>query len=189
MTSEGPSHPKRAAAPKAAHPESATPGDEASRCKEAALRRLEARARSAEELRSHLVSKGFSADAIEATLRDLTRVGLVSDDALASAVARATVAERPAGRALVDHRVRAREVTEDAADRAVRGVTEGRSESDDALTLARAEAPKALRSANGDAHAAARRLTSLLARRGFEEHDATEATLRALRELGADPSE
>lgn len=165
-----------------------TPEDETARCKEAALKRLAPRARSAEELRAHLASKGFSAGAIDTALADLTRAGLVSDEALARDVAEETVRERPAGRALLDHRVRAREVSEPAADAAIEGAMRGRSESADALALARAEAPRALRAAGGDARAGARRLISLLARRGFEEHDAQEASLRALRELGADPS-
>ncbi len=165
-----------------------SPADELTRCKEAALKRLAPRARSVEEVRSHLASKGFSVGAIETAIADLARAGLLCDDDLARRVADDTLRERPAGRALVDHRVRAREVAEPAAERAVEGALRGRSEGADALALARAQAPTILRAARADPHAAMRRLGSLLARRGFEEHDAEEAALTALRELGADPA-
>lgn len=165
------------------------PMDETTRAKEAALAALRRRGLSVAEMRERLVSKGFSVGAIDATLADLSRVGLLGDAALADDLVRSTLERAPAGRALLEHKTEARAVEEQAAAGAIDRAMVRRDEAADALTLARAEAPRIARAVKNDPGAALRRLLSLLLRRGFEEHDAREAASAALREIGLTPDD
>jgi len=74
-----------------------TSGDERTKVREAALRLLAVRARSAGELSDHLRRKGFREESTAAVIASLSEVGLVDDEAFAIAWVDEKVRLRPTG--------------------------------------------------------------------------------------------
>lgn len=133
------------------------------RARELSLRLLTVRARTAAELTDRLRRQGVAEEDIAETLAALVRSGLVND----AAFARAWVAERTRTRCLartaLTRELRRRGVAGELASAAV-------AELDEEAELARARAfavARAPRLAGLPAPTAARRLTGLLARRGY----------------------
>jgi regulatory protein len=133
--------------------------------KSAALRLLGARARSVKELRDRLLEKEFAEETIAPVMEQLTRAGLVDDDAFARMFIRHTLKLRPAGRIVLRRKLLLRGVDAGTADRALD------DELPDPHASAVAVARQLLRRARGTSApgdpAVRRRLAAGLARRGF----------------------
>ena len=142
---------------------------------EAALRFLEARQRSAVEVRRRLLLRGYRADLVDSTLDRLVELGILDDAAFAQAWVESRDRARPRGeralraelrrkgidRQVVDDVLESREAAEpDADSAAARRVLERH-----ANTLARVVDPRARR----------QRAYALLARSGFDSDTAVEA--------------
>ena len=135
---------------------------------EAALRFLEARQRSAEEVRRRLLLRGYRPDLVEGSIERLTELGMIDDAAFARAWVESRDRARPRGeralrqelarkgidRALRDEALAEREVDRpDADEDAARRLLERH-----ASALARVSDPRARR----------QRAYALLARNGFD---------------------
>jgi regulatory protein len=135
---------------------------------EAALRFLEARQRSAEEVRRRLLLHGYRADLVEGCLQRLTELGMIDDAAFARAWVESRDRARPRG-----ERALRQELARKGIDRAVR---------DDALAERDVERPDADEDAArrllerhagalgrvADPRARRQRAYALLARNGFD---------------------
>jgi regulatory protein len=149
--------------------------------KDRALRLLEVRARSREELRRRLSQAGYEADEIELALMDLQAVGLVDDERFAREVASYEMGRRAVGRRAVLASLRRRGVDADVAERVVEE-TAPPDEEERAVDLARDR----LGRMNGLADDVAyRRLVGFLQRRGYDGHTAHAACRRVLAERQA----
>lgn len=141
--------------------------------RDAGLRLLRVKARSRAEMINRLKAKGFDARIAERAAARLEGVGLIDDQALAADLTQRE-AQRGSSRRLVEAKLQAR------------GVDAQPGPMDDEAT-ALSEARAKLASSRGlDCAAAARRVLAHLARRGFDEDAAREATERAMRDLGLD---
>lgn len=128
-----------------------------------ALNLLETRARSSEELRRAMARKLVPEEIIEELLGRLEAVGLVDDEAFATALVntRTKVARR--GARHIRQELRSKGVPDDVAAEALAAV-----DPEDELEAARTFATKKMRSMQGlDTVVAKRRLYGALARRGF----------------------
>jgi regulatory protein len=130
--------------------------------REAALRLLTVRERSAVELRSRLRQKGFDPEVILAVLERLQESDLQDDGRFAAQFAGAALARGMAGRR-IQAELRARGVSKDlAAEASV-------EDPDEELARARELAGRrASRMENLPTEAVLRRITGLLARKGFD---------------------
>lgn len=143
---------------------------------EAALRFLEARQRSADEVRRRLLTHGYRADLVEGCIGRLTDLGIVDDAAFAKAWVESRDRARPRGeralrlelrrkgidRAVVDETLDEREADRPAADEdAARRLLERH-----AAALARVPDPRARR----------QRAYALLARNGFDPETCSQLT-------------
>ena len=140
-----------------------------------ALRLLSVRARSRRELEGRLRRAGFEADDVHEELDRLQEVGLLDDEAFASAVANHHLTVRGSGR-----RVAERELFVKGIDRAVieRTLAEiGGDEAERAALLAR---ERAGRLAGLPVETAYARLVAFLGRRGYAADVAHPAARRAL---------
>ena len=151
---------------------------------EACLRFLEARARSAAEVRRRLLLHGYRADLVEGAIERLTELGMIDDAAFASAWVESRDRARPRGeralrqelrvkgidRAVIDDVIEAREGA--AADRDPEGDVDGDT-GDDPMSADDAAAHRLLtRHARAlervvDPRARRQRAYALLARNGF----------------------
>lgn len=130
-----------------------------------------------------LKRKGYDEPVCERVADDLQRIGLLDEQAYAESVARSIVRARPAGRRLIEAKLRQRGVAPETIERAASEVLEPRDQRADALALARkrlASMPDSL-----DERAKSRRLYALLARRGFPPEVCSECVREAL--ASADP--
>lgn len=141
-------------------------GDRRWQAREAALRLLAVRPRSAAELARRLRMKGFAAEEVEPVLARLADLGMLDDAQFAGMVARDRVRLRPQGRRRMLGELRAKGVDEATARAAVEGALA--TEETDETALARRAAAK-FRTRPGEEPAKARRrLHGYLARRGFD---------------------
>jgi regulatory protein len=142
---------------------------------EAALRFLEARQRSAEEVRRRLLLHGYRADLVDGTLTRLMELGIVDDAAFAQAwvesrdrahprgqrALRAELRKKGIDRQVVDEVIEVRETAQPDVDAAAAARILERH----ASALARVPDPRARR----------QRAYALLARNGFDSEIAVEA--------------
>ena len=139
------------------------PEEQRARAHEAALRLLGVRERSTAEIKQRLRQKGYDPFVVEQVVSRLTEVGLLDDQRFAERFA----SEATAGRAFASRRVRT-ELLKKGIDRDLAAVAATRDpdeEEDQARALARARAGR-MQSLSPDARA--RRIMSLLARRGYD---------------------
>ena len=157
------------------------------RARRFALNSLSKRMASTSEMARKLARRGHEPPTIERTIEDLTQAGLLNDGELGASVARSMMARKPAGRRLIEAKLRQRGLDADTARAATDSATEGRDPLQDAIALARSKA----RSLRGvDRATAQRRLLGALARRGFEGDVCWEAIGRVLgRDWDAGPGE
>ena len=150
--------------------------DPISPIREYALGLLGRRAYSCGDLTQRLVSKGHDPNLVDLAIRRLVDCGLLDDEALARAMAEATVAKKPASAALIEQKLHARRIPRDIAERVVAEVLDGVDPVEAAARLARAmlgaHRPKA-----GAANR--QRIGAALARRGFDADIISEALERA----------
>lgn len=139
--------------------------DVAWRCKEAALRLLTHRPRSAAELRRRLLVRQYPPETVDACLADLERARLIDDNRFAETLARERLRSKPVGKLRLRTELRAKGVDESVARRAIEEAFE--AEPGDESDLARRAAGKFRRRAGAEAAAERRRLYGFLARRGF----------------------
>lgn len=154
--------------------------DRAWQAREAALRLLAVRPRSAAELARRLRMKGFAPAETEPVLARLAELGMLDDAAFAGMLARDRVRLRPQGRRRMLGELRAKGVDEETARAAVDGVLD--AEETDEAALARRAAAKFRPRPGEDAARARRRLHGYLARRGFDGDAIREAVGEALGE-------
>lgn len=130
--------------------------------REVALRQLDSRPRSRMELRAVVVSRGFSEDLADEVLDRLEAVGLVDDAAYAQALVRERFRTGKVGRAVVEE-LRRRGLSADVIEAATAQV-----DRDDEESRARELVEGRLATMDGvDRERAWRRLTSMLARKGY----------------------
>ena len=140
------------------------------------LHALSGKSHSVAEMREKLGARELPEEAIESELAELTRVGLLDDDALASdLVERYGTRDRLARRA-VEQKLRARKLPQGVIEHAL-----AQLESDAAGGLAAEAARGRLRKMGSLAPAVAkRRLYSYLQRKGFSSGDISEAIAQVL---------
>lgn len=150
------------------------------RARGSALSLLAARPYSRADIAGRLTRKGFEADTIERVLDALERVDLLNDRALAGAMVRSELSRKPAGRRLLETKLRQKGVPAEVAADEIRAGLADRDAAADCEALLRRRA----RSFSDDIEPAAamRRLLGLAARRGFESDVAREAARSVMRD-------
>ena len=151
--------------------------DEAHQAHEAALRYLDYRPRSVDEIRRHLKSKDVEPDVIDEIVERLMGVGLLDDRAFARYWLENRSDFRPRGERALRMELRQKGVPDDIIAEVL---GEGHSEDDSAYRAAMAQARK-IRA--DDPREFRRKLEAHLARRGFSYDTAREAAARAWSEL------
>lgn len=145
----------------------------------AATQALARRPQSETELRSRLERRGVEGGAIDETLLVLKKEGLVDDAHVAREVVRSTLSRGGAGAPLLETRLAAKGIDAETAQAVLEDTPELPTAMDAACRYARtlSEAlPLPTR---------ARRVFAYLARRGFDEHESTEAVQRVLGPIGS----
>ncbi|WP_245650665.1 recombination regulator RecX [Nocardia harenae] len=139
-------------------------GGTVEQAKEACLRLLAVRARSRAELAQRLSAKGFDAEVTAAAVERLVEVGLVDDAAFAEQWVRSRHTFSGKGRAALAQELRRKGVAPETAAAALDGIS-GDDERERAAELVR----RKVRSlpASVDRDTALRRLSGMLARRGY----------------------
>jgi regulatory protein len=134
--------------------------------REAALRLLAVRPRSAAELARRLRMKGYGPEIGEEVIGRLRELGMIDDAAFAGTLVRDRVRLRPQGARRLASELRQKGVDEETARAAIRETMEG--ESTDERELARRAAEKWRARPGEEPARARRRLHGYLARRGFD---------------------
>lgn len=134
--------------------------------REAALRLLAVRPRSAAELARRLRMKGYEPEVGEEVIARLRDLGMIDDAAFAGTLVRDRVRLKPQGARRLANELRARGVDHETAREAIRETMEG--EQTDERELARRAAEKWRPRAGEEPARARRRLHGYLARRGFD---------------------
>lgn len=147
--------------------------DERYRCKEAALMLHNYRMRSRHEMETKLTAKGFSPEAVAATLALLDEYGMLNDAAFARAVVDQQLLRRPVGRRRLAEELRRHGVPKEQIEETVRGSVSD----EDELRNATAAAEKKARTLRGDdPRKRERSLAAFLASRGFSWETITKVT-------------
>jgi regulatory protein len=155
--------------------------DHAWQAREAALRLLSYRSRSAAELRRRLLRQDFEPEITDACLAELRERGLLNDADFAAAWVRDRLRFRPRGRKGLLAELRAKGVDAATAGAAIDEVLE--SDPDAEATLARAAAAKWRPRPGEEPVRARRRIEHFLARRGFAADVVREAAAARLAEV------
>jgi len=140
--------------------------DHAWQAREAALRLLAVRPRSAAELARRLQMKGYGPEVAEEVIGRLRELGMIDDAAFAGMLARDRVRLRPQGSRRLANELRQKGVDEETARAAIRETLA--SEETDDRELARRAAARWRPRAGEEPERARRRLHGFLARRGFD---------------------
>ena len=159
--------------------------DQAWQAREAALRLLAVRPRSAAELARRLRMKGYGPEVAEEVIGRLRELGMMDDAAFAGMLVRDRVRLRPQGTRRLANELRQKGVDEETARAAIRETMEG-EETDD-RDLARRAAEKWRPRAGEEPERARRRLHGFLARRGFDGETIREVIDETLPRDGFDP--
>jgi regulatory protein len=142
-----------------------------------AVRMLESRSRSRQEIESRLQERAYSSEVIEAVIAQLTRAGLVDDTAFAKEwVGTRSKAREPVGRIRLKHELKLKGIAQDLADNAIGDVDEAEE-----LAQAIRAAQRHARPYAGYAGwmAERQRLAGYLQRRGYN-WDITHAVLKTV---------
>jgi regulatory protein len=141
--------------------------------REAALRLLAVRPRSAAELARRLRMKGYGPEIGEEVIGRLREMGMVDDAAFAGMLARDRVRLRPQGSRRLASELRQKGVDDETARAAIHETMEG--EATNERELARRAAEKWRPRPDEEPERARRRLHGFLARRGFDDETIREA--------------
>jgi regulatory protein len=142
-----------------------------------ALNLLSFRDRSSRELEQRLLRAGYEPDEVVAALEGLQRVGLVDDERFARAVVEQQAGRRLSGRRAVAAALFAKGVDRATAEAALQELDEPGAERERADELARSRARRMM---GLPPEIAFRRLSGLLARRGYPPAVCREAARSAL---------
>lgn len=145
-----------------------------------ALKQLESRQRTEEELRRALARRNTPPDVIDELMVRFRDVGLIDDRAFASALASTRVGVQRRGAARIRQELQDKGVARDIVEEAIQGIHPD-DEMDAAVALAH---KRASTMRNLEAHVARRRLYGALARRGFSPEVVRRAVESALDEEG-----
>jgi regulatory protein len=140
-----------------------------------AYRLLAFRARTVEEIRSHLSRAEFSTTVVDEVVADLTRQGLLNDAEFADEWVRSRMRSRPRGKNLIRHELCARGVPRDVAEEAAATVDDEASAR--AIAVHRASSMRGL-----DRETFIRRLMRYLLTRGYTHATAQRAVNSVLSE-------
>jgi len=153
--------------------------DETHQAHEAALRYLDYRPRSVDEIRRHLKGKSVEPDVIDEIVERLAQAGLLDDRAFARYWLENRNDFRPRGERALRMELRQKGVPDDIIDEVLaEGLSEDKAAYQAALTQAR-------KIRTTDPREFRRKLEAHLVRRGFSYDSAREATARAWNELNA----
>ena len=150
-------------------------GESVRSAREDALRLLEYRQRSVNELARRLAAKGHSQDVIEEVIAGLRRVDLLDDAAFSKQWVRSRLAQRPTGRRGLNWELRRKGIPNDLIDEALQEISD-----EDELEAALKAIHGKLKTATSDPSGEKRRLVSLLRRRGFGWETVSTALAQAL---------
>lgn len=142
------------------------------------LRRCASRLRSQREAVQMFLRKGVDEATAEALTKEFARLGIVDDAAAAEAVIHGVLRQGPAGKRLLEQKLRQRGVDRDAASHALSVAMEDRDIEADAQALASKRAAKMPHTL--DSAAQVRRIAGFLMRRGFDSQIAWEAARRSI---------
>ncbi len=156
--------------------------DEARKFAKASLAR---RACSRSALIGKLRGRAVDETIAERVCDEMERIGLLDDPSYADSLARDRVSRGPVGRRLLEQKLRAKGLDRQEIAGAVERALEGSDPLEDALRLASARAARFGSELAREARI--RRLTGLLARRGFEPDIVHQAVRRVLDAPGEDP--
>ncbi len=150
--------------------------DPISPIREYALGLLDRRAYSCGDLTHRLVSKGHDRALVYLVIGRLVDCGLLDDEALARAMAEATVRKKPASAALIEQKLHAHRIPPDIAARVVAEILDGGDPVEAATQLAR----DLLAARRGNTRRAnLQRIGAVLSRRSFDADIISEALERA----------
>jgi len=166
------------------------------KAREAALHQLSYRPRSRSELARHLLKKGVAHADVDPVLDGLETLGLLDDEAFATALARDRIRHRPRGTRRIIQELRQKGVSQDRAERAVTAALE--EEETDELSLAAIAGERWARTQglavlrvlvnpqfSEERQKTRRKLYANLARRGFGGPSLSEGMDAAMREARA----
>lgn len=159
--------------------------DQKARGREIALRALATRARSSAELRRRLLQRGIGTAACDQVIAALRGAGLLDDEAFARSMVSRERSRKPAGARLLEHTLRGAGVDRAVSKRVVGEALEGVDPLEDALELVRYHLRRTDPGAwtrPGETQRIVRRLSALLARRGFDFETSARAIDLARRE-------
>ena len=158
---------------------------ELNKARKAALGLLSRRAYSSRQIIQRLTRRGHAKAIARRVIEQLLADGWLDDEAYAESLAGEIIAAKPAGQRLIVHKLIARGIDAELANRAAEGVLADR----DLLTDAEALARKRLNALRGVPRATAlRRIAGLLSRRGFDR-DTIMAVLSRLEVAEEDDAE
>lgn len=149
-----------------------------------ALSSIRRRAQSKGQIIDKLTQRGTPRPIALRVAEELADIGAIDDAAFASAAAHAMVTRRPAGKRLIEMKLRSKRLEGTVARHAAQDAVRGRDALTDALEVARKHArafPEKL-----DAAARQRRLLGALARRGFDSDICFQAVRRTLGKAGGE---
>lgn len=132
----------------------------------AGIRILTKRAKSGKELGRKLKQYGYEPDAIEWTIHRLTELQVLDDENYARMVVRSQLARKPAGRRLLEGKLREKGIETNLISLVLDEALEDRDTLEDARKLAQAAARSI--SDRHEPDVRKRRITGRLARRGFD---------------------
>lgn len=161
--------------------------DQRLRAREAALRLLRVRPRSAQELRTRLLARGFDPGICEETIDRLRNTGLIDDEAFARHLTEQMLRRGGGGRRLLESRLARAGIDPEIRGRILEEMLRDHDPVEDALGLLRTRFGRIVEGAWHEETARRRmigRARGLLARRGFDTQTSIEALERFLAELG-----
>ncbi len=149
---------------------------ELKKCRFYALKVIDFRPRSMEEVRTKLEAKGYPADIIEKVTEEFVKKGLIDDYKFAKLWVGSRMASRPKA-----SRVLKKELEEKGIDGQVisKIIDEARANQDDYVVVKQLAEERAVHLKDVDRTAAKRRLFGFLKRRGFE----TELIMKVIHEV------
>jgi regulatory protein len=142
---------------------------------EAALRFLEARQRSAAEVRRRLLLHGYQADLVDGTITRLNELGIIDDSAFAQAWVESRDRARPRGERLLRSELRRKGIERQVVDDVLEVRERAQPDADAAAAARILERHANALARVTDPRARRQRAYALLARNGFDPETAVEA--------------
>ena len=154
---------------------------------EAALRFLEARQRSADEVRRRLLQAGYRDDLVTRAIERLSELGIIDDEAFARAWVESRDRARPRGERALRSELRHKGIDRAIADEVLEDREASVPEADASAAMRLLERHAAALARVGDPRQRRQRAYALLARNGFDSETAVEAIARLLDQGAGEP--